>query len=199
MRYWFRFTVASLFFLANPLQAMELKSLAACSVKVFTEINRTGAWSGKQPEGCLAKLYVEKRPEGIFVTAWHSAVSEQGWVRIALQSAMDYSEVTRKKAFDKGVRDITARAGSIERCLNSIIQVNDPLECRDSGTKSYSAGEEIGIEYKRRVWLDGTGRTVVAEYAYGDVRTNVSSPADLFGGPALPPGTSLNIHVFDTE
>lgn len=199
MRYLFWLTVASIFFIGTPLQAMELKSLADCAVKVFGEINRTGVWSGKQPEGCLASLYVEKRPEGIFVTSWHSATSEQGWARISLLSAMDFSEVARRKELDKGVRDITARTARIERCFNSILQVNDPLECRDSGTKSYSAGEEIGIEYKRRVWLEDNGRTVVAEHAYGDVRTTVSPPADLFGGPSLPPGTSLNIHVFDTE
>jgi hypothetical protein len=78
--------------------------------------------------------------------------------------------------------------------------VNDPLECRDYATKTYSAGDEIGIEYKRTVWLDDNGRHTVAGYDYGDTRaTAVGPPADLFGGPALPPGTNLNIHVFDSE
>ncbi|MFA7405488.1 MAG: hypothetical protein WC007_15960, partial [Pelobacteraceae bacterium] len=94
---------------------------------------------------------------------------------------------------------ITARAARIEQCLDSIIRVNDPLECRDYATKSYSTGAEIGIEYKRTIWLDDNGRHSVVEYDYGDTRATVDTPADLFGGPALPPGTNLNIHILDTE
>lgn len=180
-------------------QSPELQPLASCAVKVFTEINRTDAWSGKKPAGCLADLYVEKRPDGIYVTAWYSSASDQGWARVSLAVAMNFSEVADKKALKKGTHDLKARTARIERCLNSIIRVNDPLECRDSGTKTYSAGEELGTGYRRAVWLDDTGRHVVAEHAYGDSQISVSPPADLFGGPPLPPGTNLDIHIFDTD
>jgi hypothetical protein len=112
---------------------------------------------------------------------------------------MGFFEVADRKTLEKAGHDITVRAARIERCLNSIIRVNDPLECRDYATKTYSAAEEIGIEYKRSIWLDDNGRHSVVEYAYGDTRVTVSPPVDLFGGPALPPGTDLHIHVIDSE
>ena len=110
---------------------------------------------------------------------------------------MGFSEIANRKLLKKADRDITERAARIERCLNSILRVNDPLECRDHATKSYLAGEEIGIEYLRQIWLDDNGRHSVVEYAYGDSTASISPPVDLFSGPALPPGTKLNIHVFD--
>jgi hypothetical protein len=197
----FLFRMVMLFVLAAfiPAQAVELKPLADCSIHVFREINRSHAWSGKQPKGCNAEVYVEKRPEGIFVTAWISSSSERGWERVSLSAAMGFFEVADRKTLEKAGRDITARAARIERCLDSIIRVNDPLECRDYATKTFSAGEETGIEYKRSIWLDDNGRHSVVEYAYGDASVSVSPPAELFGGAALPPGMELNIHFLDTE
>jgi hypothetical protein len=142
---------------------------------------------------------VEKRPAGIFVTAWNSGSSKHGWERVSLSVAMGFYEVANKKSLEKAGRDITVRAARIERCLNEIIRVNDPLECRDRATKSYLAGESTGIEYERQIWLDDNGRHSVVDYAFGDTNKAVSPPADLFGGPALPPGTNLNVHIFDTE
>lgn len=183
-----------------PVAAMDLMPLVDCSQKVFRGISKTKAWSGKAPEGCLAGINVEKRAEGIFVTTWSRESSEQGWVRLSFSSAMGFFEVADKKELKKAERDITARASRVGRCLDSIIRVNDPLECRDYATKTYSAGDEIGIEYKRTIWLDDNGRHSVVGYDYGDTRAaEIGPPADLFGGPALPPGTNLNIHVFDTE
>jgi len=199
MRYLFRCTAICVLFTSIQVQAAELRSLADCSEKVFREINRTGVWSGKPPEGCLADVYVEKRPNGVFVTTWRHGTSDSGWVRVALSSALGFYEVADRKSLEQGIRDIAGRTARIERCLNSIIQVNDPLECRDSAAKTYSAGEETGFEFKRRVWLDDNGRHVVAEYAYGDTNTTASPPSDLFGGSVLPPGTSLNIHIFDAD
>ena len=199
MRYLFWLTMMFVFAIGVPVHAVEVRPLADCTIKVFRDINRSHVWSGKQPDGCLAETYVEKRPDGIFVTAWNRGSSERGWVRVAFSAAMGFYEVADRKALEKAGHDITARAARIERCLNSIIRVNDPLECRDYAAKTYSAGEEIGVEYKRSIWLDDNGRHSVVEYAYGDTREVVSQPADLFGGPALPPGTNLNIHVFDTE
>jgi hypothetical protein len=199
MRYLFWLTAVFVLTICVPVQAVEVLPLADCSIKVFREINRSHVWAGKPPKGCSAEIYVEKRPSGVFVTTWNSGSSERGWVRVSLSTAMGFSEVAERKTLEKAGRDITARAARIERCLDSIIRVNDPLECRDYATKTYSAGEETGIEYMRKIWLDDNGRHSVVEYAYGDSRKEASQPADLFGGPALPPGMNLNIHFFDKD
>ena len=199
MRYLFWLTILIVPGISIPARAVELQPLADCSIRVFREINRSHVWSGKAPKGCLAEIHVEKRETGVFVTTWNSGSSERGWVRASLSTAMGFYEVADRKALEKAGRDITARAARIERCLDSIIRVNDPLECRDYATKTFSAGEEAGVENKRSIWLDDDGRHSVAEYAYGDTGAAVSPPADLFGGAALPPGMKLNIHFFDTE
>lgn len=200
MRHLIWFTLLIVFTSGVPAQAVELTPLVDCSLKVYRVINKSRQWIGKAPDGCQAELYVEKRAEGIFVTAWNRGNSQQEWVRLSFSSAMGFFEIADTQALEKAERDITARAARIGRCLDSIIRVNDPLECRDYATKTYSAGDEIGIEYKRTVWLDDNGRHSVAGYDYGDAHaTVVGPPADLFGGPALPPGTNLNIHVFDSE
>lgn len=192
--------LTSLFILAAniPVRGADLLPLADCSIKVFRDINRSHVWSGKPPVGCLADVYVDKRPAGIFVTTWSNDRSEQRWVRVSLSAAMGFFEVADRKALDKAGRDIKVRAARIGRCLDSIIRLNDPLECRDYATKTYSAGEELGVEYKRSIWLDDGGRHIVAGYAYGDTEVAVSPPADLFGGTALPPGMNLNILFLDT-
>lgn len=196
MRYLFWLITAIIVTVSVPVVAVDLTPLVDCSLKVFRVINRTKQWSGKVPEGCSAEIYVEKRGDGIFVTAWNKSASEQGWVRVSLSSALGYYEVADKKTLEKAGRDVRARAARIERCLDSIIRVNDPLECRDHATKTYSAGGEIGVENKRSIWLDDNGRHIVVEYAYGDARGAVTPSVDLFSGPALPPGTNLNINIF---
>ena len=181
-----------------PVQALEVQPLADCAIKVFRDISRNGAWTGKSPVGCLSRINVEQRASGIFVTAWYGGSSAQGWDRLSFSTAMGFSEVAHAATLKKAGEDIRARGARIERCLNSIIQVNDPLECRDRASKSYLSGEEIGFEQVRLIWLDDNGRHSVVEYASGDSSATVSPPADLFSGPALPPGTKLNIHVFDS-
>ena len=182
-----------------PSYALDLSPLSKCSIQVFNKIRQTRTWSGEAPAGCFGKVHVEKRLAGIFVTIWLTENSNQGWARLSLSSAMGFSEFDDKLGFTKASRDITARAIRLERCLNSIISVNDPLECRDSGTKSYLAGEEIGIEHKRLVWLDDNGRHSVVEYSYGDTSAVVSPPADLFNGQEMLPGMDLNLHIRDSE
>lgn len=199
MRYLFWLTSVIIFCASMQAQAMDLRPLADCTVKVFRDINRSHAWSGKVPAGCSANMYVEKRPAGIFVTTWNSSTSQDGWVRLSFSSAMSFSEVADKKLVEKAGRDISARAARIGRCLDSIIRVNDPLECRDYAAKTYSVGEDLGVEFNRSIWLDDNGRHSVVEYAYGDTNRAVNPPADLFGGPALPPGIDLKVHIFDTE
>jgi len=192
-------TTLTVLAISLPAQALELRPLADCTIKVFREINRSQVWSGKPPVGCMVEIYVEKRPAGIFVTTWNSSRSEHGWERISLSVAMGFYEVADRKSLERAGHDITARTARIERCLDAIIRVNDPLECRDHATKSYLAGEVSGIEYDRQIWLDDNGRHSVVDYAYGDSSAFVSPPADLFSGPALPPGTRLNLHLFDNQ
>lgn len=200
MRFLIWLTTVCLLSLCLPARALELRPLAECSIKVFRDINSSHVWSGKPADGCMAEIYVEKRPAGIFVTTWINGGSEGDWERVSLSVAMSYREVANRQALEKAGRDILSRAGRIERCLDSIIRVNDPLECRDRATKTYSAGEEMGVELSRYIWLDDNGRHSVVEYAHGDTSAAVkSAPADLFSGPALPPGTNLNIHIFDSE
>jgi hypothetical protein len=194
------FWLAAIFVLTTsiPAGAVELRPLADCSIKVFREINRGKAWSGKRPEGCAFDIHVEKRPAGIFVTTWNKESSEHGWMRVSFSAAMGFSEVADRKTLERAGHDITARAVRLERCLDSIVRVNDPLECRDHATKTYAADDRIGVEHKRSIWLDDNGRHSVAEYAYGDSHAAVNPPADLFSGQALPPGMNLNILLLDT-
>jgi hypothetical protein len=199
MRNLFWLTTLIILSLPLPAQAVELRSLADCSVKVFREINRSSAWSGKPPAGCRAEIYVDQRVAGIFVTTWNSGRTADGWERVALSVAMGFPEVAARKSLARAGRDITARTAHLERCLDSILRVNDPLDCRDRAAKTYSAGEETGTEFNREIWLDDNGRHSIVEYSYGDTTRAVNPPADLFAGPALPPGTKLNIHIFDSQ
>jgi hypothetical protein len=180
-------------------RTLDLKPLADCSVKVFKDINRNNSWSGKVPAGCDANVHVERRVSGIFVTTWFGTSSLNGWERLALSSAMSFAEVASKQRLEKAGRDITTRAARIGLCLDSIIRVNDPLECRDYATKTYSAGESLGVEYNRSIWLEDAGRHSVVEHAYGDTEKVIAEPADLFVGPALPPGLDLKLHIRDSD
>jgi len=199
MRHLLWMTIVIIFSAGMKAEGMDVRPLADCSIQVFKEINRSHAWSGKVPAGCSSNYYGEKRHGRIFVPAWSSSNSQDGWVRLSFSSAMAFSEVADKKAVAKAGREITARAARLGRCLESILQVNDPLECRDYATKTYAAGEELGVEFNRSIWLDDAGRHSVVEYAYGDTSRVVNPPADLFGGPALPPGIDLKVHIFGAE
>jgi hypothetical protein len=175
--------------------AADIPLLAGCTNKVFNEINRTHKWSGKAPAACPATIVVEKRADGVLVTAWATRSVEGGWVRTAFSGAMGYGELASKKELAKAGRDILARARRLERCLDSINTVNDPLECRDRATKSYEAGEESGVENDRIVWLDDDGRHTVVGYAFGNTTSTPSPPADLFNGQQLPPGMIIDLHL----
>ena len=198
MRYRIWLAIMGVFSSCLPAWAadVDIKPLADCTVKVFNEISKSRVWSGKTPDGCKGRIYVEKRANGIFVTAWNSS-SQEGWDRLSFSAAAGYFELADRKSLKSVERDISSRAGRMERCMNSILRVNDPLECRDTGKKTYLAGERAGVELLRQVWLDDNGRHSIIEYAYGDSKDVVAPPADLFLGPEMPPGTKLNIHVFE--
>ncbi|GFE62007.1 hypothetical protein [Geobacter sp. AOG2] len=175
--------------------AADVPQLAGCTTKVFDEIRRTRTWSGKAPGGCPASIAVEKRANGVVVTAWTTRNVDGGWVKTAFSSAMGYGEIARKKELAAASRDIVARAKHLERCLESINTANDPLDCRDRATKSYIAGEESGVENDRIVWLDDNGRHTVVEYAFGNTEPTPSPPADLLDGQQLPPGVIIDLRV----
>ena len=175
--------------------AADISLLAGCANKVFDEIYRTHKWSGKAPAACPATIVVEKRADGVLVTVWTVRGVEGGWVRTAFSGAMGYGELARKKEVAKAGRDILARARHLERCLDSINTVNDPLDCRDRATKSYLSGEASGVENDRIIWLDDDGRHTVAGYAFGNTTATPDPPADLFNGQQLPPGTIIDLHM----
>ena len=194
MRYRIPLLTVALLLISFPVAAREITALADCTVKVFKEINRTRKWSGKPPVGCQAQVAVEKRPGGVFVAAWLVERADGGWISSAFSGAMDYGEIADKKVLAQAGRDMVARAGRLERCLNSIKSVNDPLECRDRATRSHLAGEESGTETRRLVWLDDTGRHAVVEYAFGTTSATPSPPADLFNGESVLPGVIVELH-----
>lgn len=175
--------------------AADITTLADCAAKVFTEINRTRSWSGKAPAGCQARIAVEKRPSGLFVTAWSIEKADGGWVSTAFSAAAGYSELATKQGLAAARRDILSRAGRIGRCLESINSINDPLECRDRATKSHLVGEVSGSENRRLVWLDDDGRHTVAEQSFGTTSATPAPPADLFGGQLLPPGLIIDLRL----
>jgi hypothetical protein len=178
-----------------PAQAADIASLAECATKVFKEINHNQKWSGKAPAGCAARIAVERRPTGLFVITWEVDNVEGGWIKTAFSAAMGYGELDRGRKLADASHDIMARAKRIGQCLNSIITVNDPLECRDHATKSYSVGEESGTENKRLIWLDDDGRHAVAEYSFGATSATPTPPADLLSGQPLPPGMIIDLHL----
>lgn len=173
--------------------AADLGPLASCATKVFNEINRTRAWSGKAPAGCAARVAVEKWADGAQVTTWISEGGEGGWRRTTYAVLLDYAEIADAKALQRGNRDVLARAGRLGRCLNSLLTENDPLDCRHKATKDYYVGEKMGTERRWLIWLDDGGRQSVVEYLYGDTVLTPTPPADLFSGEPLPPGTDLHI------
>jgi len=195
IRYSVLLLIVALQLVGSVAYGQEITRLADCVTNIFKEINRTGKWSGKPPASCRVQATVEKRSNGIFVTTWSVEEAEGGWVRTAFTGAMGYREIARGKTLSQAGRDIAARARHLERCLNSITTVNDPLDCRDHATKSYVVDEESGTETKRLVWLDDNGRHTVVEYAFGTTSATPTLPVDLFSGQQLPPGTIIDLRV----
>jgi hypothetical protein len=182
---------------SQSVSAQDVAGLAYCTTKLFREIGRSGKWTGKAPAGCSARVALEKRASGYFVTAWVVEDADGGWIRTAFSGAMGSAEILSKKSLARASREIMTRAGQLERCLKSINSVNDPLGCRDHATRSHIVGNESGTETKRLVWLDDGGRHTVVEYAFGSTRPSSGPPVDLFDGEPLPEGLLLNLHLLD--
>lgn len=187
--------LALLFLTARYGQAGDISNLADCSIRIFKEINKTKMWSDKKNNICRASIAVEKREEGIYVTTWRSRQINGGWTTTALSSAMGYHEVANLKQLNRAAVDIKKRSTRINRCLESIIRSNDPLECRDRAVKSYMVGEATGIENRRLIWLEDDGRHIVAEYSYGTTTATPSPPADLMNGDSIPAGMVIDLHI----
>lgn len=173
--------------------ASDVSGLAACTIKIFKEINGTRKWSGKSPSGCPSTVAVEKRQEGVFVTIWKIDRMNSGWISTAFSTAEGYREVASKKDLAKANRDIMSRAMRLAKCLDSVIATNDPLECGQRWDKSYHAGETTGTEINRIIWLKDDGRHAVVEFSYGDSATEPSEPADIIETSPLPYGMIVNV------
>lgn len=180
-------------FASPPAHASDVEELAACTVKIFKEINGTRNWSGKTPAGCPSTVAVEKRPEGVFVTIWKIEQVNGGWVNTAFSTAQGYWEVARKNDLAKANRDIMARARRLAGCLDSVIARNDPLKCGLRWSKSYHAGETTGTDIEKIIWLKDDGRHAVIEFSYGDSVTEPSEPADIIETSPLPNGMIVNV------
>jgi hypothetical protein len=187
--------LTALLALGGSAHGQDVPWLAECGLKTFREISRSGKWSGKQSTGCRVQTSVERRSSGIFVTTWVIDDAEGGWVRTAFSAAMDRTEISGKKSLTRAGRDILARARRLQRCLDSINSVNDPLECRDYATRSSTVDEESGTENRRLVWLEDDGRHAVVEYAFGTKSATPTPPVDLFSGSYLPPGVTIDLNV----
>jgi hypothetical protein len=174
--------------------ASEVTDLAACNVKIFEEISKTRKWSGKPPAGCPDTIALEKRRDGIFVTSWKAQRVEGGWVSTAFSSAAGFGELASKKDLAAANGDIMSRSGHLGRCLDSILSANDPLDCRQKAVKSYLAGEAMGEENRRTIWLNDNGRHTVVEFAYGNSGAEPTEPADLLETPPLPPGMVIEVY-----
>ncbi len=194
MRYRILVLLTALLALGTSAHGQDVSWLAECGLKTFREINRTGKWSGKQSPDCRVNTSVERRSSGVFVTTWVVADAGEGWVRTAFIAAMDQREITGKSSLARAGRDIRQRARHLQRCLDSINSVNDPLDCRDYATKSYVVDEESGTESRRLVWLNDDGRHTVVEYAFGTSSATPTPPVDLFSGYYLPPNITIDLH-----
>jgi len=157
-------------------------------------MNKTGTWTGKNPEGCHAKTMVTDSSNGILVTAWIMDREETEWVMTSLTVMMGYSEVSSPKALASGGKEIMERAERLGKCLIPVVKQNNPMDCRYSSYKEYSAGEEMGIERHWKIWLDDDGRKSVLNYIIGNTETLPFPDADLNPVNSLPPGTDLHLH-----
>ncbi|GAM11626.1 hypothetical protein OR1_03942 [Geobacter sp. OR-1] len=171
-----------------------MSHLADCSVKVFSEISNTKSWSGKPPEGCHANVSVAKKVDGAQVITWITDRNEADWVMTSLTVQMEYSELATPMALAKGNKDVMSRARRLGNCLDSIVNNNDPSECRYKASKEYYASEKIGTERHWEIWLDN-GRKSIVDYIIGDTANIPYPPSDLNQGESLPPGTELHLHI----
>ncbi|UFS69875.1 hypothetical protein LPW11_18555 [Geomonas sp. RF6] len=173
--------------------AADISSLARCSTAVFADISRTRTWSGKAP-ACCPQLSVETTASGVVVTAWGVEQGGMGWIEKGFSATMEFRELAGKKELAQATKDVLARARRLERCLESLQEVYDPLECQRKGTREYLSGEETGVEDRETLWLDDDGRACVVHYATGSSSATPTLPPTMDGDP-LPPGVNLDIYL----
>jgi hypothetical protein len=129
---------------ARPALAVELGTLVSCATSVFNEIHRTHAWSGKAPADCPARVMVDKYTDGAVVTVWSWSGPPGAAVRTTYSVLMRYPELADAKALVTANRDVKARGRRLERCLNSLITVNDPLDSATRPRKSTPSAKRRG-------------------------------------------------------
>ena len=183
----------ALLLVSSQAHASDVNRLAACTAKIFKEINRTHKWSGKPPAGCPSTVAVEKRPEGAYITIWQIVKVNGGWINTAFSTAEGFWEIADKKQLARANRDIMSRARRLDKCLDSILAANEPLDCRQKAIKSYNAGDVIGTEMQKTIWLDDDGRYALVEFSYGDSATEPVEPADIIETPPLPGGMVITV------
>ena len=174
---------------------LELADLEECNINVFQEIAKTRAWSGRT-KGCTkGKVLVEKRESGAFVTSWKLIKSGGSWEKLALSTAVGYQELGDKNLLKKAVMDLKNRTLHLKKCLDSIVERNDPGDCHDSAKKVYSVGERSGVDMERTIWLDDGGRHVVLGFSYGNSARSDTVPADLEKSLGIPAGVKIDLHI----
>lgn len=193
MRYLVMLVISLSLLVARATHAVELAPLAACATSLFSEIHRTHAWSGKPPADCPARVRVDKYPDGAVATVWFWSGPPGAALRTTYSVLMRYQELAQAKALATANRDVKARGLRLERCLNSLIAANDPLDCRYKATKEYSVGEATGTERRWLIWLDDDGRQSLVEYLQSDTIPTPDQPVDLYSGQQLPPGTDIHL------
>ncbi len=183
-------------FFALPATAANIPDLANCSVKIFTEISKTGIWSGAAPAECPPQVQVEKRRDKLFVTTWVVEQGKSGWLRTAFTCAMSKaelkSEVKSKRSVAKAGTDINARAKRLGQCLDLNKKSNDAIKCLNYESEAYLGGKHGGTEHKLMIWLDDKAHLTKAEIAYGDTSYTPTPPTDLFNGEIIPPGARID-------
>jgi len=108
---------------------------------------------------------------------------------------MGHGELVDKKLLDNAIKDMKSRSIRLNKCLNSIQELNNPGECRDTAKKIYSVGGASGVEMERIIWLDDGGRHVVLGFFYGNSDASDTVPADFEKTPSIPAGVHIDLHL----
>ena len=186
------FTVSVL--LALPASAADVAQLASCTTKVFSEIGRTGKWSGNPPAGCFADIAVYRRGDGLLASAWIKEQRYDGEFELTRFSALEsYQEVAKPKKMAEANREILARAKKLAVCLTNIETSQIPDDCQVNRSRDLVAEEETGVQDIDRIRLKGGGRYTAVEHIVADTIDTPDQPVDFPTDNQLPPGVIIKL------